>query len=347
MKRRHFVSGLGAAAAVSSLSAPSLAQPARARTLVFAPVGGLLVLDPSFTTVSPTTNHGYYVFDTLYSIDSKYRAMLQMAAGHTVSDDNLTWNIKLRPGLKFHDGTPVLARDCVASIRRWAVRDSFGASLMNYTDELSAPNDATIRFRLKRPFGILPDALAHPVALPCFIMPERIAAADINKAITEMVGSGPFRFVAGEFVANLRAVYEKKPGLPAARGGAGRHGGRQDRAFRPGRMADHPRFRDDGGGAAIRRDRLVGERAVRSHSGVEAAQGCDGRDVGCQLRQFHPLQLRQRAVQQSGAAPGGRRGDRPDAVQPGAAGVRCRLRARLASRCTPAACPASRNWARD
>ncbi len=203
------MAGLVASAAASALATPSLAQSARARTLVFAPIGGLLLLDPSFTPITPTTNHGYYIFDTLYSTDSKYRPRPQMVEGHVISDENLTWNITLRPGLRFHDGEPVLARDCVASIRRWGQRDAFGSTLLAYSNEISAADDTTIRFRLRKPFPLLPDALAHPTSSPCFMMPERLASIDIGKPITEMVGSGPFKFAADEFVANQKSVYKK------------------------------------------------------------------------------------------------------------------------------------------
>jgi peptide/nickel transport system substrate-binding protein len=209
MKRRTFIAGVGAAAAMPPLSAPSVAQSSKAKILRFIPVNGLLTLDPTYTTITPTINHAHYVFDTLYSADSKFRAKPQMAEGHTVSDDKLTWDIKLRPSLKFHDGEPVRARDCIASIKRWAIRDAFGASLLKVANEIIAVDDATIRFRLKSPFRLLPDALAHPTASPCCMMPERLASSDPNKPIVEMVGSGPFRFVSSEFLAGERAVYER------------------------------------------------------------------------------------------------------------------------------------------
>ena len=65
-----------------------------------------------------------------------------MLAGHLVAPDQLTWTLTLRDNLTFHDSTPVLARDCVASIRRWGRRDSFGQLLLAATDELSAPETA-------------------------------------------------------------------------------------------------------------------------------------------------------------------------------------------------------------
>ncbi len=85
------------------------------------------------------------VFDTLYGMNSKLEITLQMVQGHTVGDDGRLW----------HDGERVLARDCTASIRRWSKRDAFGDALMKATDELSAPDDRKIRFRLRRPFPLL------------------------------------------------------------------------------------------------------------------------------------------------------------------------------------------------
>ena len=209
MKRRTLLAGMGAAAVSSKLSAPALAQSAKSRVLKMAPQTSLLLLDPSTTTITPSNNHGYCVFDQLYAVDSKARAKPQMAAGHTISDDKLTWDITLRPGLKFHDGEPVLAKDCVASIKRWWVRDAFGGTLRAYTNEVLAVDDNTLRFRLKKPFGILPDALGHPLAAPLFIMPERLADPDPAKPLTELIGSGPLKWLGKEFVPSQHAAYER------------------------------------------------------------------------------------------------------------------------------------------
>ena len=179
--------------------------------LRFMPQSDLAILDPIYTAAYVTRNHAMMVFDTLYGTDRETRVSPQMVAGHTVSDDGLTWNLTLREGLRWHDGQPVLARDCVASVRRWAARDSFGQTLIGVTDELSAPDDTTIRFRLKRPFPLLPAALGKPGSSICAMMPERLALTDPFKQITEMVGSGPFRFKADERNAGSLVVYERNP----------------------------------------------------------------------------------------------------------------------------------------
>jgi peptide/nickel transport system substrate-binding protein len=214
-RRRLLTTGIAGAAA---LAAPCIARSGPARVLKFIPQSDLATLDPHFTTASVTREHGLMVFDTLYGMDNGYRPQPQMVAGHVVSDDGRLWELTLRDGLRFHDGTPVLARDAVASIRRWGQRDGFGAEMLARTDEISAPSDKLIRLRLSKPFALVPDALAVIISVPV-IMPERLALTDPYKQVTEMIGSGPYRFVAGERVVGSRVVYEKFDGyVPRADG---------------------------------------------------------------------------------------------------------------------------------
>ena len=207
MHRRSFIAG----AAGASFAAPAFGQgtASAARVLKFIPQADLAVLDPIITTAYVTRHHGYMIWDTLYGFDQDYQAQPQMVEGHTVEDSGRRVTMKLRDGLKFHDGEPVRAKDCVASIRRWAARDALGQVLMTQTDEIAAPDDKTIVFRLKRAFPLLFDALGKPSTPVCFIMPERIANTDPTRAITEMIGSGPFRFKADERVPGARVVYER------------------------------------------------------------------------------------------------------------------------------------------
>lgn len=207
MKRRSFLATAGGAA--TSLALPGVVRAATQSTLKFIPQIDLSFLDPHWTTAYVTRNHGYMVFDTLYGQNGKYQASPQMVEGHTIENDGKLWKLKLRDGLLWHDGTKVLARDCVASIKRWAHRDAFGDALMKATDELSAADDKTIVFKLKRPFPLLPDALGKSPSPMCAMMPERLANTDPFKQITEIIGSGPFRYKADERVQGSRNVYEK------------------------------------------------------------------------------------------------------------------------------------------
>ena len=207
MRRRTFL-----AASATTLALPAVSQAQKTRVLKFLAQSDLAIVDPIWTTAYVTRNHGFMVFDTLYGQTGKaggYAVTPQMVAGHTIENDGKIWKLTLRDGLVFHDGEKVLARDCVASIRRWGRRDAFGQALLARTDELSARDDKTIMFRLKEPFPLLPDALGHAASNMCAMMPQRIAETDPYKAFTEVVGSGPFRFNAAERVQGSRFVYEK------------------------------------------------------------------------------------------------------------------------------------------
>ncbi len=214
MKRRTFLAGSAVA-----LAAPSVARAQSGRVLKFIPQSDVTILDPIWTTAYVTRNHGYLIFDTLYGMDGAFRMQPQMVAGHVVENDAKLWKLTLRDGLLWHDGTKVLARDCVASIQRWGKRDAYGQTLMAYTDEISAPDDKTIVFRLNKPFSLLPDALGHPGSLMCAMMPERLAKTDPYTQITEMVGSGPFRWNAAERVVGSRAIYDRNPAYRPREGG--------------------------------------------------------------------------------------------------------------------------------
>ena len=138
LKRRDV---LAASAAMLALPNVTRAQPKQA--LRFIPEADLAVLDPIWTTAAITQFHGFMIFETLYGQtgpESGFKAAPQMLAGHSIEDDGRTWKLTLRDGLLFHDGQKVLARDCVASIRRWGARDGFGQALMARTDALSAPD---------------------------------------------------------------------------------------------------------------------------------------------------------------------------------------------------------------
>ena len=204
MKRRDLLR-----AGAASLALPAVARAQGSRTLRFIPQADLSILDPHLNTAYVTRNAGFMVYDTLYGLNGKYEVSGQMVGGHTVADDGKRWVLTLRDGLRWHDGEPVLARDCVASIRRWGAKDTFGQTLLAATDELSAPDDRTIQFRLKHPFPLLPDAFAKSGVYMPAMMPERLAKTDPTVAVSEIIGSGPFIWQGDERVPGVRAVWRR------------------------------------------------------------------------------------------------------------------------------------------
>src|SRR6202051_1509421 len=196
MDRRGLLKGLagmGSLAATGGFSMPALSQGAAARTLRFVPQANLANFDPVWGTQYVVRNAAAMVWDTLYGIDATLQPQRQMVESEEVSDDGLIWTFRLRPGLKFHDGEPVLSKDVVASLNRWSARDPLGLMIKAIQNELVASDDQTFRWVLKKPYPKMLLALGKTGGPACFIMPARIAATDPFKQISEYIGSGPMR----------------------------------------------------------------------------------------------------------------------------------------------------------
>ncbi len=178
------------------------------KTLRVVPHADLKVLDPHTNTATITLMHGAMIYDTLFAWDSKIRPQPQMVDTYQVSPDRLVHTYTLRPGLKFHDGRPVTTKDVIPSIKRWMVRNTLGQSLAKFVDRIEATDDKTFTIRLKEPFAFVEFALGSPDA---DIMRAQDAATDPFKAVTTTIGSGPFRFVSGEWNPGAKVVYEKNP----------------------------------------------------------------------------------------------------------------------------------------
>jgi peptide/nickel transport system substrate-binding protein len=192
-----------------ALSAAMTSQAVAAgKTITAVMHSDLRVIDPGLTTAYITRDHGYMVYDTLLATDSSFKIQPQMAEWK-VSDDKLTYTFTLRDGLKWHDGAPVTAEDCVASLKRWGKNDGMGQKLMDFTASLEATDAKTITLKLKEPYGLVLESIGKPSSLVPFMMPKRLAETPPGKAIAEQVGSGPFKFVQAEFQPGVKAVYEK------------------------------------------------------------------------------------------------------------------------------------------
>jgi len=197
---------------LASSALPFAARNAKAQApsvLRVAPETLTRILDPHFTTSFTTRDFGYLVYDTLFAVDDRFDPKPQMVDTWTLSEDKLIWTFVLRPGLKWHDGQPVTAADCTASIRRWASRDSMGQTMMGFVTSLEAADAKTIRMVLRQPYGLVLDSLAKVGAPVPFMMPERIARTPGSEQVKEIVGSGPYKFRADQFEPGVKIVLEK------------------------------------------------------------------------------------------------------------------------------------------
>jgi len=201
------LSVLALSVALTSQAVTSQAM-AKGKTITAVMHSDLRIIDPLFTTAYITRDHGYMVYDTLLATDSDFKIQPQMA-DVKVSDDKLTYTFTLRDGLKWHDGAPVTAEDCVASLKRWGRADNMGQKLMDFTASIEPIDAKSFALKLKEPYGLVLDSIGKPSSYTPFMMPKRMAETPAGQQMKEQIGSGPFKFVQAEFQPGVKAVYEK------------------------------------------------------------------------------------------------------------------------------------------
>jgi peptide/nickel transport system substrate-binding protein len=201
--------GIAAASATATMTWAQAGSPADKKTLRVVPHADLSGLDPTVSSATITAGHSYMVYDMLFALDESMAPQPQMVERFTVSPDQLSYRFTLREGLVFHDGTPVTAEDCVASIKRWAVADGTGQLMTKVLKEYKVADQKTFEIVLNEPFGLMLQALAKPTANLLPIMPKRLAESDPAKPVSDPIGSGPFVFVKEEWVPGTKIVYRK------------------------------------------------------------------------------------------------------------------------------------------
>jgi peptide/nickel transport system substrate-binding protein len=201
------VQGLAAAALVLTAAPPVHAE----SVLRIVMNSDLKILDPIWNTAFVIRDHGYMVYDTLFANDADGEIKPQMVDRTEISPDQLTYTFTLRQGLAWHDGQPVTAEDCVASIKRWGARDTVGQKLMSFVAALRAKDAGTIELQLKEPANLVLTALGKANSNVPFMMPKRVADTDPFTQITDPTGSGPFIFKRDEWRPGHKAVYVRNP----------------------------------------------------------------------------------------------------------------------------------------
>src|ERR1700749_2953592 len=166
-------STIASAIALAAVLASPLPTWAAGKTITAVMHSDLRFLDPIITTAYIQRAYGYMVYDTLLAMDSNFKIQPQMA-DWKVSDDKLTYAFTLRDGLKWHDGAPVTAEDCVASLKRWGRNDGMGQKLMDFTASLEATDEKTITLKLREPYALVLEAIAKPSSYVPFMMPQRL-----------------------------------------------------------------------------------------------------------------------------------------------------------------------------
>lgn len=181
-------------------------------TLKVVPHADLQALDPMGSTANIVKMHGFMIYDTLYALDEHFVPQPQMVKDMQLSEDKKVYRFTLRDGLLWHDGTPVTAEDCVASLKRWQARDAAGQLMARQLNEMRAVDEKTFELDFKVPYGIVLESFSKVASNIPFMMPRRIAETDPFKEIQEYVGSGPYKFARDQWVPGSKVVYEKFAG---------------------------------------------------------------------------------------------------------------------------------------
>jgi len=207
--RRQFAVG-GAVLALGAGASNGRAGAQAARTVLrTVPQAEPQVFDPHQSQANVTSVHAAMIYDTLFSWDANMVPRPQMVDTWTKSDDRLLYTFTLRPGLMFHDGSPVTTRDVIPSLRRMFVRDSQNQIFANLIAAMDRVDDRTFTLRLKAPFNYVEFLLGGSNGVAGAIMREQEALTDPFTPIKTLIGSGPFRFDTAEYKPGARLVYDK------------------------------------------------------------------------------------------------------------------------------------------
>ena len=183
-----------AALAVALLAGAAL-HAAHAASLTIGLGADVTSMDPHFHLYVPNQNVAEHVFDKLIHRDDKLQMLPGLALSWRAVDD-LTWEFKLRPNVKFHDGTPFTAEDVKFTIERLpTIKDSPGL-MTTYTREIAAVqvvDPLTVRFRTTKPHPLVPNDLSI-VPIVSMKAAAHATTADFNSG-KAVVGTGPFKLV--------------------------------------------------------------------------------------------------------------------------------------------------------
>jgi len=207
LTRRSILAAIGASP-VAGLPAAAQPKPRRGGTLRLSVDQAASVIHPLRTRVNPEHMVSELCYSNLTTLTTNMAPLPDLALSWSANADFTEWTFKLRPGVKFSDGSPCTARDVVATYK--AILDPKTASparaIVSMIKEAAAVDDETVLFRLDTPFADLPATVA---VFDARIIPAAIAQGDIDRLSRESLGTGPFKLVSYE--PDRLIVVERNP----------------------------------------------------------------------------------------------------------------------------------------
>jgi peptide/nickel transport system substrate-binding protein len=231
MRRRQFTLGATLLALAAGLPGRGAAQ--GKTTLRVVPQAEPQVFDLHQSGVNATQEVAALVYDTLFSWDADMVPRPQMVETWSQSADGKLYTFTLRPGLAFHDGSPVTTRDVIATLRRLFARDTQSQLFANLIVSLDAADDRTFSLRLRERFKYVEFFLSGSNGIMGGVLREKEALTDPFTPIKELIGSGPFHFVQSEYRPGAKLVFERFSGyVPRPEPASGFAGGKRAKVDR-------------------------------------------------------------------------------------------------------------------
>jgi len=142
------IMGLGAAAHAETFTCPN-----EGGDLVFGQEAQVAGLDMHFSSAISARNIAMHIYETLMTRGEDNSPIHELAEGHTVSDDGLTYTFTLRDGITFHNGKPMTSADVLASFERYNKLGIDRGTLEPVTS-MTAPDPKTFVLTLDHPVPV-------------------------------------------------------------------------------------------------------------------------------------------------------------------------------------------------
>lgn len=148
-------------------------------------------LDPPTVNANVTGGIGIHIYEALFQMDENYEPQPVLAESYEVSDDGKVYTIKLRQGVKFHNGEEMTADDVVASMNRW-VQLSAKAKTLIGGSVFEKVDDYTVSLTVNEPSSDIIMVLASPIQFAA-IYPKEVVDSATEEGTSEYIGTGPYK----------------------------------------------------------------------------------------------------------------------------------------------------------
>lgn len=148
-------------------------------------------LDTQISNSNVVGQIAYHIYEPLFAMDSNYEPQPVLAESYEVSDDGMEYTIKLRQGVKFHNGNEMKADDVVASMNRWVEKSPKAKTLIGGS-VFEKIDDYTVKLTVNHAASDIITVLANPIMFAA-IYPADIVNAATDEGISEFIGTGPYK----------------------------------------------------------------------------------------------------------------------------------------------------------